>query len=483
VEHGVRTFKGIPYAAPPVGELRWRPPQPVVPWRATRDASSFGAECPQPQYPEGSVYVRPLRPHSEDCLFLNVWTTANAGDRRPVFVWIHGGALTRGSGSSDILDGRTLAMKGVVLVSFNYRLGALGYLAHPELSAESPHHASGNYGVLDQIAALQWVQRNIAAFGGDPAQVTVGGESAGAWSVCTLVASPLARGLFVRAIGSSGARFFGTPRLAEDRPGMPSAEGVGLALADALGVPSVKDLRALPVESLLDVRGFRTQETVDGWVVSDDIHHVFARREHNNVPVLVGSTANEMTSLIPSAQLPKTMDEYRSRIRARYQDLAADFDAAYNVRDERDIADAVLASGRDIIFSLQMRTWARMTTAAGSAAYLYLFSHEPPSPRRRELRAYHASDVPYVFGTLDVADPRRTGFAWTEADYRLSDQISSYWTNFARTGDPNGEGLPRWTPYEEASEPYLELRDPIRPGHHLFKRELDFQENALRRSR
>src|SRR5262245_34929388 len=301
VDRHVRVFKGIPYAAPPVGNLRWKPPQPVVAWPGVRDGSPFGAECPQIQYPATSIYVRPLQPQSEDCLFVNVWTTATAAARQPVLVWIHGGALTHGSGISDTRDGVPLARKGVVLVSLNYRLGPLGYLAHPELSAESPHRSSGNYGVLDQIAALHWVQKNIAAFGGDPARVTIAGESAGSWSVNTLVASPLASGLFIRAIGESGGRFTRTPQLRDDR-GVPSGEavgetfarGMGLTLARAAGADWVAALRATSVETLLATPGFRTQEVVDGWVLPDEIRAIFAAKRHNNVPVIVGSNANEM---------------------------------------------------------------------------------------------------------------------------------------------------------------------------------------------
>ena len=257
--NGVRIFKGIPYAAPPIGDLRWRPPQPAAGWSDMRAADAFGPDCPQTPYPPGSIYAAPPRPQSEDCLYLNVWTAAAAGDKRPVMVWIHGGALTRGSGATPVYDGSPLTKKGVVVVTINYRLGPLGYLAHPELTAESPHHASGNYGVLDQIAALTWVQKNIAAFGGDPARVTIFGESAGSWSVNMLVASPLAKGLFVRAIGESGARFTPGAFLSDDRNGVTSAEKAGVAFAKAGGAESLAALRAIPADKLVAVAGFRTR--------------------------------------------------------------------------------------------------------------------------------------------------------------------------------------------------------------------------------
>ena len=480
-DRGVRVFKGIPYAAPPVGPLRWKPPQPVVAWAGVRDGSSFGAECPQTQYPAGSVYIRPTQKQSEDCLFLNVWTTATSGTKAPVLVWIHGGALTKGSSISDTRDGVPLAQKGVVLVSINYRLGPLGYLAHPELTAESPHHASGNYGVLDQIAALRWVQTNIAAFGGDPSRVTIAGESAGSWSVNTLVASPLATGLFIRAIGESGGRFDRTPLLNADRPGSPSAETVGLALAKAIGAESLAALRAAPAATLVEAASFRTQENVDGWVLTDEIKTIFAQKKQNNVPVIVGSNANEMTSLASPATLPKTMADFRKRIDAQYGSRAAEFEAAYGVKRDEDIADAMLGAARDTVFSLHMRTWARETVAAGSAAYLYFFSHVPPSPRARELKAFHAGEIPYVFNVVPSADPREAGFAYTDVDRALADAMSSYWINFVRTGDPNGPGLPAWPRYDRTNEPYLEFGDAIKTGHHLLRRELDFHDGAQAR--
>jgi para-nitrobenzyl esterase len=483
---GVRSFRGIPYAAPPTGARRWRPPQPVEPWQGVRDGSEYGPECPQTQYPEGSVYTRPMRPLSEDCLSLNVWTPVKAGDRQrlPVFVWIHGGALTRGSSTSDVRDGVPLAKKGVVVVSINYRLGVLGYLAHRELTAQDSSadptnimkRTSGNYGVLDQLAALRWVQRNVQAFGGDRGRVTIGGESAGSWSVNTLQATPYSAELFHRAIGQSGGRFGAGAFLKIDRNEVLAAETVGANFMKAAGVGSIEALRELPVEKLLAVPGFRTQETIDGLLLPYEIREIFREKRQNRVPVLLGSNANEMTTLNGRANLPKTFEEFKQRIATQYGEMAAAFEQAYGVKSEADIERALLAAGRDTIFSLHMRTWARMNVAAGERAYLYLFSHVPPSPRASELGAFHAAELPYVFNVLKSGDPREAGFVYTDVDQRLADQMSSYWVNFITRGDPNGAGLPKWAPYDIKTEPYLEFGDTIRPGNHLYKAELDFLE-------
>ncbi|MGE4054792.1 MAG: carboxylesterase/lipase family protein, partial [Vicinamibacterales bacterium] len=291
VDEDIRVFRGIPYAAPPVGNLRWRPPQRVVPWEGLRDATAYGAECPQSPLPPTSIYARPEQPQSEDCLFLNVWAPPPASAPLPVVVWIHGGDLTRGSGASDFGpdgSGIPFARKGIVVVSLNHRLGALGYLAHPELSAESPEGVSGDYGLLDQIAALQWVRDNIAAFGGDPARVTIAGQSGGAASVSALIASPLARGLFARAIGQSGG-LFGPGVVLRDAPeGGVSAEDAGLEFArELLGSPPEESLRALrsaPTDAVLRT-GFVPRETVDGWVLPGDVPTMIRERRHNNVPV------------------------------------------------------------------------------------------------------------------------------------------------------------------------------------------------------
>ena len=466
---GVRVFRGIPFAAPPVGELRWKAPQPVVPWTGVRNADAFGAQCMQTPYPEGSPYATAPQPTAEDCLYLNVYTAARNGDRRPVMVWIHGGAWTRGSGSTPTYNGSTLAKKGVVVVTVNYRLGVFGFLAHPELTAESAHHSSGNYAILDHVAALEWVKRNIAAFGGNPANVTIFGESAGSWSVNTVQATPLAKGLFQRAIGESGGQFSRTATLA-------TAEAAGVTFMKAAGADSVKALRAIPAEKIQGTQFLRSAINVDGWVLPADVRTIFANKQHNAGPVLVGSNANESTTLSNPAQFPKTMADYRRRVETQYGDAVKEYDEVYPVKTDADINTAMLAVGRDQTFTLEMRTWARMVTASGAKAYLYQFSHVPPSPNAATWGAYHASEIPYVFGTL-----RNRNWPFTAVDDKLSDQMSSYWVNFATGGDPNGKGLEKWTPYDQTNEPYMELGDTVQTKQHLLKAQLDFLDSFQQR--
>ncbi|MEK6324061.1 MAG: carboxylesterase/lipase family protein [Acidobacteriota bacterium] len=480
---GVRSFKGIPFAAPPVGELRWKAPQPVVPWEGVRKCETFGPECPQAPYPPASMYAAPPQKQSEDCLYLNVWTAGKAGEKRPVMVWIHGGALTRGSGANRVYDGTAFAKKGVVLVTINYRLGPLGYLAHPELTAESPHHSSGNYGVLDQIAALRWVQKNVAAFGGDAKKVTIFGESAGSWSVNALVASPLAKGLFHRAIGESGGSFGPGAYLKEDKGRLQSAEKIGVAFARAAGADSLKALRAVPAERIIDVlnndaegKKFRTSPNVDGWLLPDEIRNIFAQGKQNDVPVIVGSNANEMTTLTSPASVPKTLEDYRKRVETLYGEATRDFDAVYPVKSTDDVAAAYLSSLRDITFTLPMRTWARVTATGRSKAYLYFFSHAPPNPNSKYLGAYHAGEIAYVFNNLN-----RQNALLQDVDHKLAEMMSAYWVNFAKTGDPNGKGLPKWTPYNAKDEPYLDFGDVVQLRNHLLKAQLDFLEQFQKR--
>ncbi len=471
---GIRSYKGIPFAAPPTGDLRWTPPQPVHPWTSTRSGAEVGPACPQLPRPPNSISNDPCEPQSEDCLYLNVWTGAAAGEQRPVMVWYHGGGWRRGSATNLSPTGAPLTKKGVVTVTVNYRMGPLGYLAHPELTAESPHHASGNYGFLDQIAALGWVQKNIEAFGGDPSQVTIIGQSAGSWTISMLMASPLAKGLFHRAIGQSGGRFGPQPFLTEDHGGIASGEAVGKAFVKAAGVDSIDALRALPVDTLLRVPDFRTEEIVDGWALPKEVRTIFAERTHNDVPILVGSTANESSS----SDLPTTLKAYRERVESQYGNFIKAFDEVYPVKTESDIKKAVRDVAGQARFNLQMRRWARLTTAAGrSKAFLYYFSYVPPHPRRDDLGAFHTAEIPYMFNDLS-----QKTWTYQEYDHRLADLMSSYWVNFARTGDPNGTGLPEWSPYDLENEPYMEFGDEVVSRHHLLKPSLDFLERFQRSS-
>ncbi len=457
----VRVFKGIPYAAPPVGELRWKAPKAAASWKGVRDAHEFSPTCMQTPYPEGSIYRSAPEPMNEDCLYLNVWTAAKAADERPVMVWIHGGALTRGSGSTPAYDGESLAKKGVVLVTINYRLGVFGFLAHPELSKESDRNASGNYAFLDQIAALEWVKRNIAAFGGDPNRVTIFGESAGSWSVNYLMATPLAKGLFQHAIGESGGTFSPMTTLAE-------AEENGRKFVAKEGAESIAALRAKPAEDLLKAGG-SFPPNVDGWMLPEDVYTIFAKGKQIDVPLIAGSNADEATSLAPWPS-NGTAAAYVAQTRRRFGTATDRFLKIYPAESDEQAKAAHYDSYRDLVFGWQMRTWVRMATETGkSKAFLYYFNRVPPGPGSDRLRVYHAAEILYVFDNLG-ASPR----PWEDDDRKLADTMSSYWVNFAATGDPNGKDLPRWPVYRRSDDVALELGSPIKPVAHLHEPALDF---------
>jgi para-nitrobenzyl esterase len=443
----VRVYKGVPFAAPPVGDLRWRAPKPPADWPGVHAADRFSATCMQMPYPEGSIYRSEAQPVSEDCLYLNIWTAAkSAGDKRPVMVWIHGGAFTRGSGSTPVYDGDTLARKGVVVVTINYRLGIFGFFAHPELTKESENHSSGNYGILDEIAALQWVQKNIAAFGGDPKRVTIFGESAGSWAVNVLVASPLAKGLFQRAIGESGANFHAMTKLAD-------LEKSGLRMGP------LADLRAQSSENILNAVGSYSVN-VDGWLLPSDVMTIFEKGQHNDVPILIGSNADEGTAFMPRTITVAALQSTAKRFGGDSERFSQIYPATTN--EEAWKSSAALM--RDQTFGVQMRTWARMQTKTGkSPAYLYYFSHVPPG--MEHYGAYHASEIAYVFGT---------GHNWQDSDRVLSQAMSSYWVNFATSGNPNGKGLPVWPVYAEKKDLALGLGDQIQPIPVPNKAALDF---------
>ena len=450
---GVHAYKGIPFAAPPVGELRWREPQPVAAWQGTRDASQFGNVCLQAAGPtEGpnarlNIAVLPDSPPlSEDCLYLNVWTAAaSATERRPVMVYFFGGAFTEGAGSVPLYDGDALARKGAVVVTMNYRLGPYGFFVHPALTAESPHHASGNYGLMDMLASLRWVQSNIAAFGGDPNNVTVFGQSAGAMAIASLVASPEAKGLMHRAISQSGA-WMGLGPAAAMRT-REQAEDVGSKAATDAGITTVEQLRAMSADDVTEK--FRSAGMiVDGWVIPEDPSTTFAAGRQNAVDVLVGSNKDE--AFFAGA---RTVQQFEEQARARWGALADQYLALYpHATDEEAQAWSAQTSNDGTFW--HMRLYADYQVQRGNKAYLYFFAQNPPAAAGQPpFPAAHASEVPYVFNNVgelplfpDRSDPKLA--AASEPDLKLADQMSSYWVNFARTGDPNGAGLPTWQAHE-----------------------------------
>lgn len=467
----VQVYRGIPYAASTAGPNRWRPPQPVVAWEGVRDCTEFGPACPQAPYPKDSPYYREPQPRSEDCLSLNIWTAAkDASERRPVMVWIHGGALTRGSGAIDIYNGTALSQKGVVVVTINYRLGPLGFFAHPDLTAESEDNSSGNYGFLDQIAALEWVRDNIAQFGGDPECVTIFGESAGALSVCVLSASPLSEGLFDRVISQSGSAFRAFPDLE-------ASEAKGERLAKAVDANSLAELREVSPEMLMDNSNNRIGPNIDGWCLTEDVLTTFEKGKQHDVPTIVGSNADEMTTLAPMDSRPKTLQALDTQI-ALLLGSPDEVHRLYPAANDEEAMQAFLDIVGDVTFTLPARIWARTTTLIGGHAYLYQFTYVSPLAAERGLGAFHASEIAFAFDNLDRLD-----VPVDDAERELASAMSTYWTTFARTGNPNAGGLPEWDAYNSDSEPAMEFTSPARVTHHVRKDKLDLLEGLVKKRR
>ncbi len=473
----VRVYRGVPFAAPPVGDVRWRPPQPIAPWDGVRNATVAAPACIQAVTPAGTdaFYDPGVDETSEDCLYLNVWSAAAPDDRVPVMVWIHGGAHVVGNGADISYDGTALARRGVVLVTINYRLGALGFLAHPLLSAESEHNASGNYAALDQIAALGWVQRNIAAFGGDPERVTIFGESAGSQSVNHLMATPLARGLFHRAIGESGGGF-GSAGKAHLKAEMEAAgERFVEALLGADVEPSLEAMRSARADEVLGAPApVRAAANVDGWVFPDTVYNIFAAGAHNDVPVIVGSNADEGTMF--GTQGVDTLAAHREAVQQQYGEFAEAFQATYPADNDEQARSARMASFADAFFGWEMRTWARMMETGSSPAYLYFFSRVPPAADADRYGAYHTAEIPYVFDNFGVGTSPHAKRDWDDTDRELSDTLASYWVNLASTGNPNAEDLLEWPAFDRDADEALEIGDTIQVRSGIRKDRLDFFE-------
>jgi para-nitrobenzyl esterase len=462
---GVWTYLGIPFAAPPVGELRWREPQPVKPWEGIRDCNKYGLACPQPK----SLFYN-VGPTSEDCLYLNVWTPVKGPDGNlPVMVWIHGGSFNTGAGSLDMYNGKNLAMQNVIVVTVNYRLGPLGFLSHPLLSRESSHGVSGNYGLLDQIAALKWVKNNIKAFGGNPDLVTVFGESAGAMSVCDLMVSPLADGLFQRAISESGSFGDAYPLNREDT--VEKAEATGREIALQLGCNTASDVLAAMRQKTADEvvkaaftgyspnGGTKMRPVIDGWVIPENPWSMFSAGKQQKVPLLIGTNADEGTIFVyPDPKVLSMSDQdYQESIKSQYQDHATDVLALFPAATRWDVPAAVSKLRTIMSFSAGALHAADTTSMNTQQVYMYQFTRVPDTALKL-FGAFHGLEIFYVFSNLSAG---YVSIPDNRADTLLSQEMMKYWTNFAISGDPNGPGLQTWPAYTAGTGQYMEFGKEI----------------------
>jgi para-nitrobenzyl esterase len=456
--NGLVIYKGVPFATPPVGELRWREPQPVRPWTGIRTANEFAPACTQNTVSMPGEVPPPV---SEDCLYLNIWAPTKKARSLPVFVWIYGGGYNSGSASMPLYWGDRLAHRGVIVVTVAYRVGPLGYLAHPALTKESPHHTSGNYGLMDQIAALEWVQTNIRAFGGDPNRVTIAGQSAGSMAVSMLMASPRAKGLFQRAIGQSGG-LFEPLRLAPFYL-LANAERDGEQYAATVGAESIEDLRKLPAEELMGgAAGRVTHPVIEPYTLPASPYDVFAAGRQNDVPLLLGSNAEEARALVDVSEVRAAT--FESDLRQAFGPLVSpNVMAVFPHGTDEEAKIARLDIERDIRFGWDMWTWARLQAATGrEPVYYYYFKQKPPFPSKSIYASWgasHYAELWYMFDHLSQ-EPWR----WTVADKQLADAMASYWINFVRTGNPNSSGLPHWIPYTKAAPAVASLSQPITFG-------------------
>lgn len=444
----IQVYKGIPFAAPPVGALRWKAPQPPKPWKGVRQCVAFGPSPmqgkPAPFSMWSEEFLIPAAPISEDCLYLNVWTGAtNKKEKRPVLVWIYGGGFSSGGSAVPIYDGEAMAQKGIVFVSFNYRVGPFGFFAHPELTKESGNNASGNYGLMDQLHALQWVQQNIAAFGGDPQNVTIAGQSAGAMSVNCLVASPLAKGLFQKAIAHSGAMF------SEGWTRLNRAEEAGVKAMEKVGAKSVAALRELPAEAILKNLQSTGRPIVDGYVLPATIRQLFTTGRHNKVALLTGWNEEEGLMFGPI----KNADAFTKQANEAYGVDATKFLQFYPADNDSFALKSQYDLARDQIFGVHNFTWANMQAAQGLPVYVYRFTRKVPGEGAyANYGAFHTGEVPYAYDNLKFVNR-----PWQSADRQLASVMAAYWANFVKTGNPNSDGLPQWPGYTETGQQVMML--------------------------
>jgi para-nitrobenzyl esterase len=451
---GIVSFKGIPFAAPPVGELRWKPPQALSPWDGVLECDAFGPspiqQEPSPFMFWSSEFLIPKSPISEDCLYLNVWTPkTGANQKKAVLVYIYGGGFQSGGAGCPIYDGFSMAKKDVVFVTLNYRVGRFGFLAHPGLTAESGENTSGNYALLDMIAALRWVRDNIAAFGGDPGNVTIAGQSAGAFAVNYLTVSPLARNLFHKAIAQSGGNFYNRP--GRDVPHLGQAENQGLDLGRELGADTVEDLRKLSARKILEANTGSSGPIVDGYVIPETVYETYSRGSQAAIPVLLGWNADDLVFR------PDTLD-FRTSLKERFGEKAGPFLNAYPHAGTEEAHQSKRKMARDEFFALQGYAWAEIHSATtANTVYVYNFNRALPAYDAESVfGAFHSGEIVYAYNNLQTLDR-----PWESSDHRLAETMSDYWANFAKTADPNGAGLPLWEAYDPVSKKVMLLDNEI----------------------
>jgi para-nitrobenzyl esterase len=465
---GVTAYKGIPFAAPPVGSLRWKPPQPAAAWKGTRACVQFGASPMQPKPVSflflGPEFVVPASPISEDCLFINVWTSAHsAGEKRPVLVWIYGGGFLTGGAAAPGYSGEALARQGIIFVSFNYRLGIFGFFSHPELTAESSHHSSGNYGLMDQIAALNWVKKNISAFGGDPDRVTIAGQSAGSASVNCLLSSPLTPGLFRSAIGESGSLVLENPLLRMRT--LKDAEQDGERLAKNLQAKNLDDLRLIPAEDL-QKKGFGFYSpTIDGYVELRSVAETYKQDKQIHVPFLTGWNADEGIILGMESR------ENFSKQAAQFGGDSNLFRKYFPSATDSESAASQIRLSVDKTIGLSSYAWAlEQNKNNPTPTFLYQFTRKPPATGdKKRFGAYHTAEIGYALHNLDSIQR-----AWEPVDLQLENELSSYWVQFVKNGDPNQPGLPVWKRFTNENPECIVFGDATLPGPLPDKNALDF---------